>query len=118
MMEMADEFSNENAELSSQIRHLDDQVKKYADCSGRRATQKLQRNINIIERLMLRRRFKQWADGAIYLNSIDTAGFICTKLLKRRWVGNMFKRWKKQVANVKREEYIFGRLDWHFAQDD
>ena len=38
MMEMADEFSNENAELSTQIRHLDDQVKKYADCSGRRAT--------------------------------------------------------------------------------
>jgi hypothetical protein len=71
---------------------------------------KLERTLNVIQRIEMRRRFLRWAKGTKRIVDVDDATFMLSKRLYRRRLKNAFNKYKKQIKDHKRMEYISKRV--------
>ena len=61
---------------------------------------------------MLKRNLLQWAENSWYIQSLETALWKATKTIDRRRKKNAFDRYRVKVNEIKREEYVVGKVRW------
>ena len=61
---------------------------------------------------MLKRNLEQWAENTWFIRSLETGLWKATKTIQRRRLRNAFEKYTSQIAEVKREEYVMGRVRW------
>ena len=67
---------------------------------------KLIRIRNILDRNVLRKRFKQWVFNAEFIVSIEDALFLTSKTIARRRLRNGFASWARKAIEIKRRAYV------------
>ena len=60
----------------------------------------------------MHKRLAQWAENAWFISCLDDGLWKATKTIERRRLKNAFDRYKQQVKEVKREEFINHKVDW------
>ena len=73
---------------------------------------KLIRIRNILDRNVLRKRFRQWVYNAEFIVSIEDALFLTSKTISRRKLRNGFVRWARKAKEIKRRAYVDQKMIW------
>jgi hypothetical protein len=60
----------------------------------------------------MHKRLAQWAENAWFISCLDDGLWKATKTIERRRLKNAFDKYKQQVKEVKREEFINHKVDW------
>jgi hypothetical protein len=60
----------------------------------------------------MHKRITQWAENAWYIACLDDGLWKATKTIERRRLKNAFEKYKLQVKDFKREEFITHKVDW------
>ncbi len=66
----------------------------------------------MLNRNLMRRKFEQWANSAFYVASLEDAVWKSSKTIQRRKLRNAFARYKKNVQELKRLDYIRNKVNW------
>ena len=66
----------------------------------------------MVNRMLMKARFKRWADSTQYHLSIDDGAVKAAKIMYTRKLRNNFNKLREKVAAIKRAEHINKRLDW------
>lgn len=66
----------------------------------------------MLNRNLLRKRFYRWVYNAERIVNLEDALFKTSKTINRRKLKNGFSKYKKKVQEVKRLEYVRGKVDW------
>ena len=80
--------------------------------STNRRNGKLVRVRNMLNRLMLKGRFKQWVGNTEYILKIGQSGDLAEKIMQRRKLRNNFHKFRMKTKMLKREDNILNRVDW------
>lgn len=80
--------------------------------SGNRKAAKLNRVRNMVNRIMLRQRFKQWVNSSEYILSIEDAATLADKIFKRRRLRNNFNKYWEKIKAMRRADHINKRVAW------
>lgn len=67
---------------------------------------KLVRVRNMLNRIMVSRRFKQWVHSVEYILSISDSANLAEKVILKRRLRNNFVKFLNQIKKVKRAEHI------------
>ena len=89
---MTEDLQNDNQNLANTLKTQKKRQKAMAVRSGNRQAAKLQRVRNMVNRIMLRQRFKQWVGSAEYILSVSDAATLADKIFKRRRLRNNFNK--------------------------
>jgi hypothetical protein len=73
---------------------------------------KLVRVRNMLNRIMMKKRFTQWVNNVHYILSIADAGDLAQKIIVRRRLRNNLAKLRAQVKKVKRAEHIEEKVNW------
>ena len=82
------------------------------DHSLKQQGQKLERIRNMLNRNLMRHRFSQWANTVAFIADVETGAEKGAKIIKRRQVKNAFFRYKKNVQQAKRLEYVRNKVEF------
>jgi len=115
MVEFSEELMNENQDLVNNLEQQKRKQEQLKDCSTRQQGTKLQRIRNMLNRNLLRRRFLIWANNANRIADLEDALFLSSKTMRRHKLRQGFQKFKKQVGEAKRVEYIDNKVDWFEA---
>ncbi len=66
----------------------------------------------MLNRNLMRVRFSQWAHNTFFIVSLEDAVWKSSKTIERRRLRNAFNKYKNQVKEAKRLEYIANKVDW------
>ena len=66
----------------------------------------------MVNRIMLRQRFKQWVSSSEYILSIEDAANLGDKIFKRRRLRNNFNKLWSKVKALRRVDHIEKRVAW------
>mmetsp|Transcript_21292 Transcript_21292/g.32956 ORF Transcript_21292/g.32956 Transcript_21292/m.32956 type:complete len:168 (+) Transcript_21292:1109-1612(+) len=80
--------------------------------STNRQTGKLKRVRNMLNRLMMKQRFKQWVGSTEYILSVGDAGSLAEKIILKRRLRNNFMKYYRQMKQLRRFEHVNKRLEW------
>lgn len=80
--------------------------------SSNRQSSKLQRVRNMVNRIMLRQRFKQWVASSEYIISVEDGAVLGAKIMTKRRLRNNFNKYLNQVKAHRRAEHIENRVKW------
>lgn len=80
--------------------------------SGNRQSNKLVRVRNMVNRIMMKQRFKQWVGSTEYIVGVQDAAELGAKIMARRRLRNNFNKYLRKVREVKRLEHIQNRVAW------
>lgn len=53
-----------------------------------------------------------WANSAQYISNIEESIFLTSKTFRRRRLRNAFNKYLKNVKEVKRQDYVHGKMLW------
>jgi hypothetical protein len=67
---------------------------------------------NIINRSQMHKRLTQWAENTWFIACLDDGLWKATKTIERRRLRNAFEKYKQQVKEVRREDYILHKVKW------
>lgn len=80
--------------------------------SGNRRAGKLVRVRNMVNRIMMKQRFRQWVGSVEYIVGIQDGAELGAKIMTRRRLRNNFNRYHHKVKELKRLEHIEKRVAW------
>ena len=107
-----EDLQNENQNLENTLSVQKKKKKAAAVRSGNRKDNKLKRVRNMVNRILIRARFKRWVANCQYHLSIDDGAAKAAKIVYKRRLRNNFQHFLKQVKAMNRNEHINKRLDW------
>ena len=103
---MTEDLQNENQNLENTLKNQKRRQKAMAVRSGNRQANKLVRVRNMVNRIMMRQRFKQWVGGTEYIVGIQDGAELGAKIMAKRRLRNNFQKYLAKVREVKRLEHI------------
>ena len=80
--------------------------------SVNRRQSKLVRVRNMMNRIDMKKRFRQWVANTEYILKIGQSGDVCEKIMEKRRLRNNFVKFRLKAKMEKREENILKRVDW------
>lgn len=66
----------------------------------------------MVNRIMLRQRFKQWVGSTEYIVSVEDAATLGAKIVHKRRLRNNFHKYLGKVKEQKRLEHVQKKLSW------
>jgi len=66
----------------------------------------------MLNRIMVKARFKQWVANTEYIVGIDDGSDTCDKIMTRWRLRCALKKWKFKTRMADRESHILNRVDW------
>ena len=112
LLRNTDDLINENQELKNTLSACHQEEDRLAQAKFRQQSLKVERLRNILNRNTIRRHLSTWAENSWLIACLETACNKATKTISRRRLRNSFNRYKAKVAEIKREEYIEGKVVW------
>lgn len=109
---MTEDLQNENQNLENTLKNQKRRQKAMAVRSGNRQANKLVRVRNMVNRIMMRQRFRQWVGGTEYIVGIQDGAELGAKIMAKRRLRNNFQKYLAKVREVKRLEHIQKRVAW------
>ena len=107
-----EDLQNESQNLENTLTHQKKRRGAMAVRSTNRRNAKLVRVRNMLNRLMLKGRYRQWVANTEYILKIGDAGDLAEKVMQRQKLRNNFIKYRLKASMLKREENILGRVDW------
>ena len=107
-----EDLQNEKQNLENTLSVQKKKKKAAAVRSGNRKDNKLKRVRNMVNRILVRARFKRWVANCKYHLSVSDAALLAGKIVYKRRLRNNFQHFLKQVKAMNRNEHINKRLDW------
>jgi hypothetical protein len=80
--------------------------------AGNRRGGKLVRVRNMVNRIMMKQRFRQWVASTEYIVGIQDGAELGAKIMNRRRLRNNFHKFLRKVKENKRLEHISKRVSW------
>lgn len=109
---MTEGLQNDNQDLANTLKTQKKRQKAMAVRSGNRQAAKLQRVRNMVNRIMLRQRFKQWVASSEYIISIEDGAKLGDKIFKKRRLRNNFNKYCEKIKAMRRADHINKRVQW------
>lgn len=103
---MAEDLQNDNQDLVNTLATQKQRQKVQAVRSSNRQTSKLTRVRNMVNRIMLRQRFKQWVGSTEYIVSVEDAATLGDKIIQKRRLRNNFQKFLGKVREMKRQDHV------------
>ena len=66
----------------------------------------------MVNRIMMRKRFKQWAASAEYIVSVEGAAALGAKIMQKRRLRNNFQKYLQKVKEQRRLEHVQKKFSW------
>jgi hypothetical protein len=66
----------------------------------------------MVNRIMMRKRFKQWAASAEYIVSVEGAAALGAKIMQKRKLRNNFNKYLEKVKEHRRLEHVQKKFAW------
>lgn len=107
-----EDLQNESQNLTNTLTTQKKRKRAMAVRSTNRRNTKLVRVRNMLNRLMMKGRFKQWVANTEYILKIGQSGDVCEKIMEKRRLRNNFVKFRLKAKMEKREENILKRVDW------
>ena len=109
---MTEDLQNENQNLENTLKNQKRRQQAMAVRSGNRQANKLVRVRNMVNRIMMRQRFRQWVGSTEYIVGVQDAAELGAKVMAKRRLRNNFNKYLAKVREVKRLEHIQKRVTW------
>ena len=110
-----EDLQNENQNLQNTVTRQRGRKQAMAVRASNRKLNKLTRVGNMLNRIMCKRRFKQWVGATGYILNIEDATLLAEKVAARRRLRNAFMKYRLKVRMLNREGHILKRAEWFIA---
>lgn len=115
LAKQTEDLQNDQQNLENTISSQKKKKKAVAVRSSNRKNNKLTRVRNMLNRIMMKKRFHQWVASTEYILNIDEGCARGAKLMEKIKLKNNFYRYRDQVQKCKRGEQVNKRMDWFTA---
>jgi len=106
-----EEIVTDNSLIAEDIKKLDDKQKVLKDLSQHIKEMKIERCLNLMFRRLQRQGLHRWSRHTNYLEVKETAAKMLYKIETRHLAKNAILKWKKNINEVKRFNYIKNFLE-------
>lgn len=107
-----EDLQNESQNLTNTLTHQKKRKRAMAVRATKRRDNKLVRVRNMLNRIMLKGRFKQWVSNTEYILKIGESGDLAEKIMQKRKLRNNFVKFRLKTKMLNREENILKRVAW------
>ena len=109
---MTEDLQNENQNLVNTLSSQKKRQKAQAVRSSNRQSNKLVRVRNMLNRIQMKKRFKQWVASTEFILNVEEGAELGAKIMARRRLRNNFAKYLAKVREIKRLEHIQKKVSW------